>query len=88
MSTEAWDEYLTGSTCSPPAVNKPNLIRRLEERQGKVFVRQGNIKVRITDISKGDKRDQRATSTVYNDQAQLSSALGSETAKNVGIRIL
>lgn len=84
MSTEAWNEYLTGSTCNAPAVNKTNLRRRLEERKSKVFLRRGNIKVRITDIGRGRK----ATSTVYNDQAQLSSALGSETANDVGIRIL
>jgi hypothetical protein len=55
MSTEAWNEYLTGSTCNTPAENKTNLRRRLEERKGKVFLRRGNIKVRITDIGKDGK---------------------------------
>ena len=54
MTTDEWNKYLARSTKGNAIyANEVNFRQRLKDRENIVFVRRGNIDVRITDIKDG-----------------------------------
>jgi len=85
MATDEWNKYLARSTKRNAIyVNEVNFRQRLKDRENVVFLRRGNIDVRITDI-----KDGHAKSTVYHDTTELTQAVSDVTAlKNADMRIV